>query len=127
MAKIRGWKFPIQIDKDTGRIMTVEDNECIKQAIRVILLTQIGERKIVNNFGTNVKSFIFDIIDPVFISDLKKTITQALNTWEHHIRDLNVSIDTDGGSTSTININIDYVTDIMPVQERVSHRIDVNV
>ena len=30
MSVIKGWKFPIQVDKVTGRIKTVEDNENIK-------------------------------------------------------------------------------------------------
>lgn len=127
LAKIRGWKFPIQVDKDTGRIMTVEDNENIKQSIKIILLTQMRERKIVPTFGTNIKSFLFDIVDPVFITDLKKSITQSINLWEKHIRDLHVSIQADGGPVSKVNVNIDYITDITPTQERVTHNINVNI
>lgn len=126
MAKIRGWKFPIQVDKDTGRIMTVEDNDNIKQSIRIILLTQMGERKMVPDFGTNIKSFLFDIVDPVFINDLKKSITQSINSWEEHIKDLKVSIEADGGPISRVNVNIDYITDIMPIEERITHELNVN-
>ncbi len=126
MAKIRGWGFPIKVDSDTGRIMTVEDNENIKQAIKVILLTQIRERKIVPEFGTNIKSFLFNIVDPIFVSDLKKSVTRALEKWESHIVDLNVSVSTNGGSASTVIINIDYITDISPNPERVTHKMVVN-
>lgn len=126
MAVIRGWNFPVQLDKDTGRIKTVEDNENIKQSIKIILLTQIRERKIVPSFGTNIKSFLFDIVDPAFISDLRKSVTNSLKRWEKHIVDLNVSVSSEGGSVSVINVNIDYITDISPNQERVTHSINVN-
>ena len=33
MPVIKGWKFPVQIDKSSGKIQTVEDNECVKQGL----------------------------------------------------------------------------------------------
>ena len=45
MAVIKGWKFPIQINESNGRIQTVEDNECVKQSVKMILSTQLYERK----------------------------------------------------------------------------------
>ena len=126
MAEIRGWNFPVKIDKDTGRIMEVEDNENIKQSIRIILLTQLNERKIVPNFGTNIRSFLFDVVDPTFINDLKKSITNALRNWESYIRNLNVSVSAEGGANSSVIVNVDYITTISPVQERVTHKMNIN-
>jgi Phage baseplate assembly protein W len=126
MAVIRGWNFPINIDKDTGRIMSVEDNENIKQSIRIILLTQLNERKLLPRFGTNVRSFLFDVIDPTFINDLKQSITDSLKRWEMNINSLHVSVNTDEGSTSKIVVNIDYITNISPNQERLTHKISLN-
>ncbi len=126
MAVIRGWNFPINIDKDTGRIMSVEDNENIKQSIRIILLTQFNERKLLPRFGTNVRSFLFDVIDPTFINDLKQSITDSLKRWEMNINSLHVSVNTDEGSTSKIVVNIDYITNISPNQERLTHKISLN-
>ncbi len=126
MARIRGWSFPVNVDKDTGRIMSTEDNENIKQAIKIILLTQLNERKLLPNFGTNIRSFLFEVVDPTFINDLKESVTKALKRWETNIRSLNVSIKTDGGSASTVTVNVDYITNVSPNQERVSHKISVN-
>lgn len=126
MAVIRGWKFPVNIDKDTGRIMSVEDNENIKQSIKIILLTQLNERKLFPRFGTDVKSFLFEIIDPTFVSDLKQAITNSLKKWEMNINSLHVSVNPDDGSTSRVVVNIDYITNISPNQERVSHKISLN-
>lgn len=126
MPVIKGWKFPVQVDSNTGKIMTVEDNENIKQSIRIILNTQKHERKIVPNFGTNSRDFIFEIVDPEFISNVRREMESSINTWESHIRDLNVSVNATTGTISTVEVNIDYITTIMPIQERVTNKLEMN-
>ncbi|MGN1043803.1 MAG: GPW/gp25 family protein [Acutalibacteraceae bacterium] len=126
MPVIKGWKFPVQIDKSSGKIQTVEDNECVKQSVRVIIGTQKYERKIVPNFGTDLRWFMFQVVDPNFISEVKSTLTDSITEWEEHIASLNVSVNSSTGPISTVTANIDYITDIEPTQERISQRIDAN-
>ena len=126
MAVIKGWKFPIQINESNGRIQTVEDNECIKQSVKMILSTQLYERKIVPTFGTDLRKYMFDVVNPTFVSDLKKTITSSINKWEEHILDINVSVEATPGPVCTVNTSVDYITDIEPTQERVIHKVDAN-
>ena len=126
MQNLKGWKFPIQVDEDTGKIKTVEGNENVRQAIKVILETQKYERKIFTNFGTNLRSFMFEVVNPQFISSLKKAIDSSLRTWEEHISDMNVSVKASSGMVSVVEANIDYITDLEPTQERVRKRIDAN-
>ncbi len=126
MENLKGWKFPIQVDENTGKIATIEDNQNIRQSIKLILGTQRYERKIFSNFGTDLRVFMFEIVDPGFISTLKSTISSSLKTWESHIQDMNISIRASTGPLSTVESIIDYITDIEPTQERVSTRIDSN-
>ena len=126
MATIKGWKFPIQVDKSTGRIMTVEDNENVKQAVNIILTTEKYERKIFPTFGTDMRSYMFEVVDPNFISMLRSTITGSLQRWESHIKDLNVNIKASSGPICKVETTIDYLTDITPVQERVSKTMDMS-
>lgn len=126
MQNLKGWKFPIKVNEDTGKIETVENNENVKQSVRLILETQQYERKIFPTFGTNLRSFMFEVVNPQFISSLKKAIDSSLRTWEEHIEDMNVSVKASSGMVSVVEANIDYITDIEPTQERVSKRIDAN-
>lgn len=126
MAVIKGWKFPIQVDKVTGKIQTVEDNQNIKQSVRIILETQQYERKIYPNFGTDIRSYMFEIVNPTFISGLKKSIDTSIRLWETHVKDLNVAVNASNGPISKVEVAIDYITDIEPTQERIKKRIDVN-
>ncbi len=124
MSVVKGWKFPIQLDEVTGKIKTVEDNENIKQSIKVILDTQKSERKIVPSFGSNVRSYMFEVVDPIFISDIKRSVQSAIETWQKHINDLNVSVKASNGSVAKVEVNIDYITDIEPTQERLTKKLD---
>ncbi len=126
MPVIKGWKFPIQVDEVTGKIKTVEDNENIKQSVRVILETQKYERKIFPNFGTDLRSYMFEVVNPNFISGLRKSIETSLKMWESHIEDLNVAVNASSGPISKVEVAIDYITDIEPTQERVKKRVDSN-
>ena len=124
MAAIKGWKFPVQLDEVTGKIKTVEDNENIKQSIKVILDTQKEERKIVPSFGSNIRSYMFEVVDPIFISDIKRSVSSSIETWQEHIDDLNVSVKASNGSVAKVEVNIDYITDIEPTQERFTKKFD---
>ncbi len=126
MPVIKGWKFPVQVDETTGKIKTIEDNENIKQSVRIILGTQKYERKVVPTFGTDLRSYMFEIVDPTFIATLRGTINSSLKTWEKHIRDLSVSVKAMPGLVSVVEASIDYVTDIEPTQERVTKKIVSN-
>ena len=126
MSVIKGWKFPIQVDEVTGKIKTVEDNEDIKQSIRIILETQKNERKIYPNFGTDLRSYMFEVVDHVFISNISNTIESSIKMWATHLEDMNVAVNASSGAISKIEVNIDYITDIEPIQERIYKRIDKN-
>ncbi len=124
MSELKGWKFPIQIDEKNGRIATVEDNENIRQSIKLILGTHRYERKIFQNFGTDLRAFMFEIVDPGLVSTLKRTINSSLENWEKHIEELDVSVKASTGPVSTLEALIDYVTDIEPTAERINTKID---
>ena len=126
MSVIKGWKFPIQVDKNTGKIKTVEDNENIKQSVKIILGTQKHERKIIPSFGTDLRVFMFKIVDPEFVSTLKMAVESSLNRWEEHIRDLKVTINGSNGPLSYVEARVDYITDIEPTQERLITKINSN-
>lgn len=120
MPVIKGWKFPVQIDQANGEIKTVEDNENIKQSVRMILETRPDERKVVPRFGANLRPYIFDTINPSIISSLKNEVEHSIKTWEGHIADINVGVKSETGTVSYLEAKVDYITDIEPTQERVS-------
>ena len=71
MKIIEGFGFPIDIDETSGKIKTVDNNKTVKQSINMILKTQIMEHKIFKNYGSELKSFMFDIVDSNYIYSFK--------------------------------------------------------
>ncbi len=124
MAVIKGWKFPVDVDKSTGKIMTIEDNDNIKQDIKIILSTQKKERKKRSNFGTDTNKFMFRNIDVDLISEMNEEIKDSINSWEKHLKYLDVNAQPDDENDSLVSINIGYVTDIEPVVEKFVQKID---
>ena len=120
MSVIKGWKFPVQVDKENGRIKTVEDNENIKQSVRMILETRPNERKVVPRFGADLRPYMFETINPGVISSLEGEVESSVKRWESHVMDMNVSIRSETGTVSYLEASVDYITDIEPTQERVS-------
>lgn len=120
MPVIKGWKFPVQVDKANGRIKTVEDNENIKQSVRMILETRPNERKVVPHFGADLRPYMFETINPGVISSLEGEVESSVKRWESHVMDMNVSIRSETGTVSYLEASVDYITDIEPTQERVS-------
>ena len=123
---VEGWSFPIDIDEKSGKIRTVSNNETIKQSVNMILKTQPFERKIFQYYGSELKSFMFGIADANYVYSFKKSVEDAISTWEHHVKELKVSVKANPGPVSQIEANIEYTTDIMPIIERTSKKLNIN-
>ena len=110
----------IIIDKENGRIKTVEDNENIKQSVRMILETRPKERKVVPKFGADLRPYMFETINPGVISSLEHEVENSVKKWESHVTDMHVNVKSETGTVSYLEAAVDYITDIEPTQERVS-------
>lgn len=88
-----GFKFPVQVDKNTGRIRESSDEEDIKEAIRIILSTRKGERIRNPEFGCGIYDYAFEALDDTTISAIKYEVEMALVLWEPRIEDIEVAID----------------------------------
>lgn len=105
----RGWKFPIQVDPKSGRIMTSEYEEDIEEAIRIILFTSKGERIMNPDFGSSVMEYIFNLTDDMMIGLLESEIEEAINLWEPRVKDVKSTVDFDKSEPEKLLISISYV------------------
>lgn len=126
MKIIEGFGFPIDIDETSGKIKTVSNNQTVKQSINMILKTQIMEHKIFKNYGSELKSFMFGIIDSNYIYSFKKAVENSIKKWEPHISEMLVNVNSKAGASSEIEADIEYTTDISPTIERTKRKININ-
>ena len=114
MASIRGWNFPVGIDESTGKIKMVEDNENVKQGVRMILRTQIGERILRPYFGTNTNQYVFEMVTQNFLDSLASEVGESIDMWENNITDLSVTAEKSPKNDSLVKVNIEYMTRFSP-------------
>lgn len=104
-----GFHFPIYIEEETGRMLESSYEEDIKEAIYIIIMTRKGERLMRPDFGCDIHDFAFATLDYTTVSQMEKTIKEALVLFEPRIRDFEVSVDYEGIEDGKVIISIDYI------------------
>ncbi|MCR4745451.1 MAG: GPW/gp25 family protein [Lachnospiraceae bacterium] len=103
----KGWKFPIQIDKRTGKIAVSTLEENIEESIRIILSTYRGERVMRNEFGTNIPDYIFAPVNYTEKETIAYELNQQLLIDEPRIRDIEIEC-SDSGIDGRLDISVSY-------------------
>lgn len=104
----RGFKFPFSVDPSTNRIAMSSAEEDIEEAIRLILRTNVGERVMLPDFGTEAGDFVFSDNRAERIAALEISVQEALEKWEPRIVDIEVQADGEMGDKSRVEISIRY-------------------
>ncbi len=102
-----GMKFPPQINPATGRFVTVKENESVKESIYLILMTQITERPLRPEFGSNIMSYTFMDQNMGRINMVTRTVKEQIIAQEPRISDVNVRVNS-GAQRGTLLFEIDY-------------------
>jgi phage baseplate assembly protein W len=105
---VRGLAFPFRIDRATGRVAVTGGEAKIRQNVRLILGTRIGERPMLRDFGTRLPSLVHDPNDEVTADIAKNHAREALMRWEPRIlvADTTVERDADAG---VLQLRLHYV------------------
>ena len=126
MAKIRGWKFPVEADEITGKIKTVADEENVRQSINIILQTEKSERKMRPYFGASMNQFMFQNVGLSLVNSLTTEVRRAIKTWEKSVTQLEVNVVPSREDTSVLYTNVKYFTDFSPFEENLTAVINTN-
>lgn len=105
----RGWKFPVQVDGQNGRVLVSEYEEDIMEAIRIIIMTRKGERVMRPDFGCEIHDHLFDVIDYTMLKQMESKVQNALIYWEPRITDIEVSAEVNSEHENLVDIHIAYV------------------
>ncbi len=103
-----GFKFPVQVDENTGRMKTSSYEEDIREAIKIILSTRPGERLRNPKFGCGIYKYTFETMDYTTLSMMQRAVYDALVLWEPRIENIDVHLDPDP-EEGRIDINISYL------------------
>jgi len=82
------WKYPGAFPWDGtlyGFIKPKDDNEVLKTAIQMILLTRVGERVMLRDFGSNLHKRPFDPNDLFLRNEIIQEVREAVAKWDDRI------------------------------------------
>lgn len=104
----RGWAYPVQVDASGRDILQAEHEEDIRQAVRIILETNHGERVMRPDFGAGLNDFVFEPINTTTLSLIRHRVEEALIAWEPRIRVEEVEVKRLPDAVAGIEISVEY-------------------
>lgn len=115
----RGWAFPIRFNTGSRSVVMSEEEQDIRESMRIILLTQLGERVMRPDFGSMIRESVFTVVDSVTVNRIEDQVRQALLEWEPRITVNNVEVDTEGVYDGRLDINIEYTVRLINVRTNI--------
>lgn len=102
----RGWAFPISTGSD-GEIALAAGAEDVREAIRLIIETEPGERAMRPDFGGGLRSLVFAPLSTGTLSLIRHRVEQALIRWEPRIDLDEVRVAADAAEPGFVRIEVD--------------------
>ncbi len=104
----RGLKFPLQVDRRTGKFAMVSQEEDIRESVGIILNTMQGERVMRPEFGTNALEYLFAPASSSLRCSLMREITEQLLFQEPRITAVEAVCRSDGRLDGKIALEVSY-------------------
>ncbi|HSM47896.1 MAG TPA: GPW/gp25 family protein, partial [Draconibacterium sp.] len=86
----KGWAFPPQFKVDTNETVMAEGVDDINQSLYILFTTEIGERVMQPNYGSAMKSMIFESINEHFKSYMRLVLTRSIALYESRIKPISI-------------------------------------
>lgn len=102
-----GWAFPLQTD-GRGGISLARGESDIDQAIRIILGTAKGERRMRPNFGCAIHDLLFAPNDETTWGLARYAVEEALGWWEPRIDIVELNVRASREEANRMDIRIQY-------------------
>lgn len=88
-----GLKFPLQVNKATGRAVLSHAEQSVKESIYIILMTQKGERFARRDFGSRLLSYTFMDTSVTRITMMSRDIERTIIEQEPRVSEVDVDVE----------------------------------
>lgn len=88
-----GLKFPLQVNRATGRAMMSGAEQSVKESVYIILMTQKGERFARRDFGSRLLSYTFMDTSVTRINMMAREIERTILEQEPRISDVDAEVE----------------------------------
>ena len=93
MSNVCGFRFPFAIDPATGGVARASGADKIRQNIRALLGTRVGERVMLRDYGTRVHSLVHDPNDEALATLIRRQLQESMLAWEPRVLVTSVSFE----------------------------------
>ena len=80
----------------TNDLMVIKNEDAIKRSVINIVMTVIGEKPFLNDFGSQMNASLFELDTSLYYISIENQIISALNAFEPRIKIDEVKVDIDG-------------------------------
>ena len=101
-----GWSFPLKTDLQGGISLSAAERK-VKEAILIILRTELGERRYRPDFGCRLSELTFAPMNSKTLFLMRLYVQEALETWEPRIN-LDEVVSEPDPILGRVNIIINY-------------------
>ncbi len=108
---VNGFHFPFRIDPETGSVSQAAGITKIRQNIRVLLGTRVGERPMDREYGTRLYSLVQDPNDDVLAELLVSKTQEAIIRYEPRVFVAGATVEQDEGE---VRMRLEYVRTTQP-------------
>jgi uncharacterized protein len=101
----QGLGFPPRVGTD-GRIVLSAGEDNVRESIRIILLSEPGERLMREEFGCGLRRFLFEPNTVTTRQLIRDRITQAIGRWEGRVALETVEVEADAENPRLVAVTI---------------------
>lgn len=101
----QGLGFPARVGAD-GRLVWARGEENVRESIRLILLTEPGERLMREGFGCGLRQYLFEPNTVATRQLIRERIVESIGRWEPRVTLQQVAVEADAGNSRLVNITI---------------------
>lgn len=110
---VAGFGFPFRIDPAVGGVARTSGADKIRENIRIILATRLGERVMLRDYGTRLASLVHDPNDEALAVLIRREVQEALLAWEPRVLVTALSVerqppDGPGDPAATLQLRLEY-------------------
>jgi len=99
----QGLSFPPRVGSD-GRLAWSAGEDNVRESIRVILMTEAGERLMREDFGCGLRQYLFAPNTVATRQRIQDGIVNAITRWEPRVSLDTVTVDPDDNDPRRVNI-----------------------
>lgn len=108
---------------DDARV--IEGEQCVKQSVRNILLTNKGELHYFPQFGCNIRKYLFEKVNPLTVLAIKDEVDFAIRNFEPRVKLIKTDVYEDEYNPNSIVIDLVYYVD--NVKQEVSQQLSLRL